>query len=64
MTIGKLHCEHCSRELQDETKTVWLEKSFKTNRWYAAHGCPPDESQGHFPFGEACARKVLKEARS
>ena len=56
--FGK-QCECCGRSLRDPDKAVWLEKSFKTNRWYAAHTCPPDESQGHFPFGEACARKAL-----
>lgn len=54
-------CEHCGRGLKDETKTVWLELSFKTRRWYPAHQCPPEESNGHFPFGEDCARKILGE---
>lgn len=55
-------CECCGREL-DAAKTVWLELSFRTNRWYPAHECPPDESQGHFPFGSACAAKTLRRQR-
>jgi hypothetical protein len=53
------YCECCGREL-NKSKMVWLEKSFKTNRWYAPGECPPEESQGCFPFGAACGKKVLK----
>ena len=54
-----LHCEHCGQRL-DRDKAVWLEFSFRTGRWYHAEQCPPDESQGYFPFGRACARKVVR----
>jgi len=45
----------------DENKAVYLELSFKTGRWYDEGECPQEESQGGFPFGEACARKMLKK---
>jgi hypothetical protein len=54
------YCTHCDRPL-NPNKIVWLEKSFETNRWFPEHQCPPKESQGHFPFGAACARKTLKK---
>jgi hypothetical protein len=54
------HCECCGRKLH-EGRMAWLEKSFKTNRWYEPGECPPDESQGCFPFGKACARNAMRD---
>ena len=55
-----MSCHHCGRTL-DENKAVYLELSFKTGRWYDEGECPQEESQGGFPFGKACARKMLKK---
>lgn len=54
------YCTCCGRKLNPKTM-VWLEKSFKTNRWYRADQCPPDQSQGNFAFGAACARNTLSK---
>lgn len=54
------HCSCCGRPLDPE-KIVWLEQSFVTSRWYAGGQCPPEESQGGFPFGAACARKIMRK---
>ncbi len=51
-------CTYCGAKL-NPNRTAYLEKSFKTNRWYKPGECPPDESQGGFPFGTACAKRVL-----
>lgn len=56
-------CRCCDRKL-DPKKMVWLELSFRTNRWYPGDTCPPAESQGNFPFGAACARKTLRKQRA
>jgi hypothetical protein len=56
------HCTCCEREL-DPSKMTWLEKSFKTNRWYKGDTCPPEESQGNFPFGTACAKTTLRKQK-
>lgn len=54
-----IYCRCCEREL-NPVKIVWLELSFKTGKWYDAEHCPAEESQGHFPFGAACAKKIMK----
>jgi hypothetical protein len=60
MSEQRKQCEHCGRKL-DEAKIAWLELSWKTGRWYLPGDCPEDESQGGFPFGQACAKAVLAE---
>jgi hypothetical protein len=55
-----LYCECCGRKL-NEAKVVWLEKSFKTNRWFPGDECPKDKSQGNFAFGKGCAAKTLRK---
>lgn len=54
-----LYCEHCGKKIREE-QAVYLELSWKTNRWYREGECPPDESQGSFPVGKICAKKILK----
>jgi hypothetical protein len=61
-TEDAIYCNCCGREL-DPRKAVWLELSFETGRWYPEAKCPPDESQGHFPFGVACARSVMRNQK-
>ena len=58
-----LYCEKCGSYL-NEDKAVWLELSCKTGRYNKLGGegycaLPPEESQGCFPFGPDCAKKVL-----
>ena len=58
-------CECCERELNPKTLT-WLELNAVTCE-YARPGkakwSDSDESQGCFPFGQACARRILKSQR-
>lgn len=52
-------CEHCGRELDSETM-VLLELNAEMLTWHIPGTIPKNESQGCFPFGKACAAKVLK----
>jgi len=54
-------CQCCGRILNDRTM-VWLELNCRTGR-YVANGVflPDEESQGFFPFGKACAEKMLRK---
>jgi hypothetical protein len=59
MTSKSYECERCDREL-DPDKTVWLELRWDTGLYYApGTEIPEDKSQGGFPFGAACAKRVL-----
>ncbi len=55
-------CECCERELHSD-RIVWLELSFVTSQYASLDNdtIPADESQGCFPFGKACAAKVLRQ---
>lgn len=53
-------CENCGERLHKD-RIVWLELNSRTHRY-----CDPDvtpvpetDSQGGFPFGIACAKRVL-----
>lgn len=52
-------CNCCGRKLNPKTM-AWLELSFATSRWYKPGECPEAESQGLFAFGQACARRTLR----
>lgn len=55
-------CEDCGEDLDPET-LVWLELNSRTDEWVepgTAAWSDTDDSQGCFPFGQACARRVLK----
>jgi hypothetical protein len=49
-------CACCGKSLKG--KAAWLELSFKTNKYYIDNVVPQEESQGYFPFGLTCAKKV------
>ena len=55
-----LYCESCGEKLNPK-RAVWLELSFKTNLWTDPEVAPwPEEdSQGGFPFGKDCAKRIL-----
>jgi hypothetical protein len=59
--LCELRCERCGEWLKRE-RIVWLELS-NTDGLYRKPGALPEGhvSQGGFPFGSACARRVLKE---
>lgn len=53
-----MNCECCNKELTSN-KVVWLELSQTDNRYYEE--IPEGHiSQGAFPFGASCAKKILK----
>lgn len=54
------HCYKCERKLNPDT-AVWFELSFLTSKWYRVGECPPGESQGCFPFGPDCAKRIKVE---
>ena len=53
-----LLCEQCRKPLDDK-KVVWLELNRDTLIYDRPGIVPPELSQGEFPFGAACARRVV-----
>lgn len=55
---SQIRCTHCN-EILNPKKIVWLELSNTDGRYYSRI---PDNhvSQGGFPFGSACSKKILK----
>jgi hypothetical protein len=50
-------CHCCNKKLKSD-KTVFLEQSFVTNKFYLKDVVPEAESQGYKPFGATCAKKI------
>lgn len=63
-SLRKSRCENCNEELR-QGREVWLELNSRTSKWRAETDkeFPEEESQGWFPFGAACATKVLKKKK-
>jgi hypothetical protein len=59
----RMYCQECGKFLNPH-KIVWLGLSTKTGEYYFVDNpgdtLPEDESQGAFPFGKDCAKKVGK----
>jgi hypothetical protein len=56
-------CTHCNRKL-DSKKLVWLEKHISTHEFVEAGTATwsdSENSQGCFPFGLECARRILRD---
>lgn len=53
----RLRCEKCNRPLLNDDEIVWLEFDQRINKYTSAH-VPEQYSQGGFPFGNDCAKKV------
>lgn len=51
------YCTCCERELKSEC--AMLELNTRTHV-YSDGGVPEEDSQGWFPFGKACADRVIK----
>ena len=51
------YCNCCERKLNPK-RTVFLEYSQSKDAYYKAGTVPENDSQGCFPFGVACAKKV------
>lgn len=56
------YCTCCQRPLA--RKFAYLELDQTVNAYHDFGGVPPDRSQGWFPFGLTCARKLLGQAKS
>jgi hypothetical protein len=57
-----VRCEHCGRPLKHSEKIVYLEYSQDDGRYY--NSIPDDHiSQGGFPFGSDCAKKVAADQK-
>lgn len=54
-------CECCGKKLKDPKKAIWLELCWENGKWYPIGSVDPDLSQGCFPLGPSCAKKLLKE---
>ena len=50
-------CSCCGKVL-NMSKSIWLELSVVTSKYYLKNVVPKDDSQGYFPFGITCAKKI------
>ena len=53
------HCTCCGKRLCGKVR--YLELDQRTNTYHDHGGIPEGRSQGWFPFGLACARRMLRE---
>lgn len=53
------YCTCCERDLSGHALR-WLELDQRTNTYHDFRDVPEDRSQGWFPFGLTCARKLVK----
>lgn len=54
------YCTCCSREIDAIFR--WLELDQRTNTYHDRRDVPEGKSQGWFPFGLKCARRLAREA--
>lgn len=60
MMANEIYCERCGERLRED-RAVWLELNTRTLLYHQKDGeVPPEESQGSFSFGKACARTQLR----
>lgn len=60
MSLRPIHCTRCGEALTGPV--AWLNLNCLTGRYTTEPVENPDEDQGGFPFGVACARRALKES--
>lgn len=61
LEASERYCTHCGKPL---ARTVaWLELDQRTDTYHDRRDVPADRSQGWFPFGMDCARKLLKASQ-
>lgn len=53
------HCTECDAPVFP-SRAVWLELSIETGEYTLPGKIPAIESQGGFPFGRDCAKKVMR----
>lgn len=59
---GTDQCDCCGRAIKPG-RTVWLELDTRIGGYHDYENVPEPMSQGWFPFGPACAARLLREAR-
>jgi hypothetical protein len=55
---GGRQCTCCERDLSGHAFR-WLELDRRTDTYHDLGGVPADKSQGWFPFGLTCAKKLV-----
>lgn len=58
---GEAYCTCCERPLTGHALR-WLEYDQRTWTYHDFRDVPEDKSQGWFPFGLTCAKKMVKKA--
>jgi len=58
LTEGERYCTCCKRDLSGHSVRM-LELDQRTNTFHDFRDVPEDSSQGWFPFGMTCARKLV-----
>lgn len=53
------YCEECGKILK-EGEEIWLELSIDDGNYYTDNFPVDHKSQGLFPFGKSCAKRVRK----
>lgn len=56
------YCTCCERDLSGHAFR-WLELDQRTNTYHDFEDVPSEESQGWFPFGLTCAKKLVTKAQ-
>jgi hypothetical protein len=57
------YCTCCGRDLAGHAFR-WLELDQRTDTYHDLKGVPADRSQGWFPFGLKCAKKLVAQHRA
>jgi nitrate reductase alpha subunit len=60
---GRSQCDCCGKPLH-WGRTVWLESDQRIDCYHDYGTVPSDQSNGWFPFGPACAARLIREARA
>jgi hypothetical protein len=58
INVNPTYCHHCGRPLKPHQR-VWLELNWATNEYHKPGTVAEADSQGIFPFGRDCAKKVV-----
>ena len=62
---GLTTCTCCGRDIVGDNNAVrMLELDQRTNTYHDLGGVPENRSQGWFPFGLTCAKKLVKAHRA
>lgn len=59
LTADQRYCTCCERDLSGHAFR-WLELDQRASTYHDIGDVPPNNSQGWFPFGLTCAKKLVK----